>query len=160
MSVLPANLLSKRFLEEWAGLEGGCVIKATITVEQKNKSDLGSQETRYFISSLAFEAQNIADKALTTIRQHWTIENKLHWQLDVSFNQNRIQATNENYLTNRVTLNKIALNTLKTAQKVFCTQNQSFSVKTLQRLCSTPSGALETLAMVMDLRHLLHEVKE
>ena len=160
VSVLPANLLSKRFLEEWAGLEGGCVIKATITVEQKNKSDLGSQETRYFISSLAFEAQKIADKALTTIRQHWTIENKLHWQLDVSFNQDRIQATNENYLTNRVTLNKIALNTLKTAQKVFRTQNQSFSVKTLQRLCSTPSGALETLAMVMDLRHLLHEVKE
>ncbi|EJW93373.1 hypothetical protein EVA_18520 [gut metagenome] len=59
-----------------------------------------------------------------------------------------------------MTLNKIALNTLKTAQKVFRTQNQSFSVKTLQRLCSTPSGALETLAMVMDLRHLLHEVKE
>ena len=48
-----------------------------------------------------------------------SIENNLHWQLDFSSNQDRIQCSDSNYLLNRVTPNKIALNTHKAAQKIF-----------------------------------------
>ena len=44
------------------------------------------------------------------IRQHWTIENKGHWALDMAFNQDRLQCTNAQYLAGRTLLNKIALN--------------------------------------------------
>ncbi|GAL91744.1 mobile element protein [Microcystis aeruginosa NIES-44] len=40
-------------------------------------------EIRFFISSLAADAQKQAE----VIRRHWSIENSLHWVLDVTFNQ-------------------------------------------------------------------------
>ena len=41
------------------------------------------EETRYYISSLGLQPERIARAA----RAHWDIENKLHWQLDVSFRE-------------------------------------------------------------------------
>ena len=93
------------------------------------------------------------------VRRHWHVENSCHWHLDCQFDQDRIQCTNENYLTNRVALNKIGLNALKTAQRVFETRNQKYSIKTLQTLCSSPAGALETLAMGMDIHNIVNESK-
>jgi len=40
-------------------------------------------EKRYFISSLSLDAKAIAE----AIRTHWSVENNLHWQLDVSFRE-------------------------------------------------------------------------
>ncbi len=40
-------------------------------------------ETRYFITSLSHEAQQLSQ----SIRGHWSIENQLHWVLDVEFNE-------------------------------------------------------------------------
>jgi len=42
-----------------------------------------SQERRYYISSLAPEAAKIA----CAVRAHWSIENQLHWTLDVTFGE-------------------------------------------------------------------------
>ena len=52
---------------------------------------------------------SVAQKLYSIIRSHWAVENKLHWVLDVNFNQDRMQATDENYITNRAALNKLAL---------------------------------------------------
>ena len=48
----------------------------------------------------------------TALRQHWSIENNLHWTLDVQFRQDRIQCKNGTVLYARAWLNKAALNLL------------------------------------------------
>lgn len=52
-----------------------------------------------------YAAQRIGE----VVRSHWAIENRLHWALDVHFDQNRMQATNTDYISKRVALNKLAL---------------------------------------------------
>jgi predicted transposase YbfD/YdcC len=42
-----------------------------------------SYETRYYLSDLTLGA----DEFNKLIRNHWSIENKLHWKLDVVFNE-------------------------------------------------------------------------
>ena len=67
-------------------------------------------EKRY---SIASHADKSAEFMATARRSHWHVENKLHWQLDVSFNedQNRLRS---GYVAENITLmNKIALNLLK-----------------------------------------------
>jgi predicted transposase YbfD/YdcC len=46
-------------------------------------------ETRFSISSMDLKVKAFAD----AVRSHWSIENHLHWQLDVSFDEdgNRVQ---------------------------------------------------------------------
>ncbi|WP_152001204.1 ISAs1 family transposase, partial [Imperialibacter sp. EC-SDR9] len=66
--------------QDWPG------IKSLIKVEaQRYMKDSGKTEAsiRYYISSLTQSAQQIN----TAIRDHWAIENKLHWVLDVVFNE-------------------------------------------------------------------------
>ncbi len=41
------------------------------------------QQTRYFISSLLADAEHQGQ----IIRGHWGIENRLHWQLDVTYRE-------------------------------------------------------------------------
>lgn len=56
------------------------------------------------ITSLKPDAENI----LATTRKHWSIENYLHWQLDVSFNEDN-QRKKKNAAQNMSLINKFAL---------------------------------------------------
>ena len=51
--------------------------------EFKNSDKPTEKATRYYISSLKAQAKDF-QKA---IRSHWSIENKLHWSLDVAFSE-------------------------------------------------------------------------
>lgn len=53
-----------------------------------------------------------SDRIISTIRSHWSIENNLHWQLDVSFNEDN-QKKKKNAAQNFSLLNKIAITQLK-----------------------------------------------
>jgi hypothetical protein len=57
---------------------------------------------------LGLEPQRIAE----AIRAHWAIENNLHWQLDVSFNEDAGRKTG-NAAQNVSLMNKIALMVIK-----------------------------------------------
>ncbi|HVJ05867.1 MAG TPA: transposase, partial [Candidatus Saccharimonadales bacterium] len=50
------------------------------------------------------------------IRQHWSIENKLHWALDVSFGEDLDRKRAGNAAQNFSLLNRLALNLLKQDQ--------------------------------------------
>ena len=63
---------------------------------------------RFYITSLGLEPQRIAE----AIRAHWAIENNLHWQLDVSFNEDAGRKTG-NAAQNVSLMNKIALMVIK-----------------------------------------------
>lgn len=63
---------------------------------------------RFYITSLGLDPQKIAE----SIRAHWSIENNLHWQLDVSFAEDAGRKTG-NAAQNVSLMNKIALMIIK-----------------------------------------------
>ena len=65
-------------------------------------------ETNYHISTLT-EATSIA----YGLRKYWGIENKVHWILDVAFNEDLSRKRKGNAAQNYSNLNRIALNLLK-----------------------------------------------
>lgn len=50
-----------------------------------------------------------ADQMLKSIKQHWSIENNLHWRLDVTFNEDRCRTKFKNCAENMNISRKIAL---------------------------------------------------
>lgn len=77
--------------------------------EFKNSDKPTEKAVRYYISSLRATAKDF-QKA---IRSHWSIENKLHWTLDVAFSEDASRKRTKNASQNFSILNKIALNLLK-----------------------------------------------
>lgn len=65
------------------------------------------------VSSIRWDNEHADVILATALRQHWSIENNLHWTLDVAFRQDRIQCKNGQYLYARAWLNKAALNLLQ-----------------------------------------------
>lgn len=65
---------------QWKNLKSISVIE--MLTEKNGKTSINR---RYFISSLAADAKNI----LRIIRSHWSIENQLHWHLDVTFDEDK-----------------------------------------------------------------------
>ena len=59
-----------------------------------------TSDYRIYISSLIRSATAF----VTMIRQHWDIENKLHWSLDVTFNEDRCRIRKDHAAENMVAL--------------------------------------------------------
>jgi predicted transposase YbfD/YdcC len=68
--------------------------------------------TRYFLLSQPMSAGAL----LQSVRTHWTIENQLHWVLDVAFDEDRARNRKDNGPQNIALLRKIALNLLRSHQ--------------------------------------------
>lgn len=91
--------------EEWKGLR---VVGMVVRERQVGKAE-PTMEASYFISNTVQSAQTFA-KAL---RNHWRIENNLHWQLDVTFAEDANRFTKRNGVQNLALLRKLALMMLK-----------------------------------------------
>ena len=61
--------------------------------------------THYYASSLAPRVRQLAG----VIREHWGVENGLHWSLDVQFREDDCTIHNENGASNLATLRRMAL---------------------------------------------------
>jgi predicted transposase YbfD/YdcC len=91
--------------DHWAGLATIALVESERTIDDKT-----TKEQRYYISSLAgVNAKRMAH----VIRQHWGIENGLHWVLDMAFDEDRCRVRLDNAARNMGLLRKIALNLLK-----------------------------------------------
>ena len=93
-------------VEKWKGLKSICAVELESEDLTTGKR---SVETRYFISSLESNAQEL----LKAVRGHWGVENSLHWNLDISFREDECRIRKENGAENFATLRRIALNLLK-----------------------------------------------
>ena len=67
-----------------------------------------SREVRYYISSLSPDAQRLAE----SIRSHWTIENPLHWVLDIAFREDECRIRTGHAPENFAILRHLALSAL------------------------------------------------
>ena len=72
------SLLDKR--DDWKGIKSIVRISSTRIIKKTQKE---STENRYYITSLEADAEKINN----AIRSHWSIENNLHWNLDVVFKE-------------------------------------------------------------------------
>ena len=68
-----------------------------------------SRERRYYISSLPADAKQLGQ----AIRGHWSVENSLHWVLDIAFREDQSRIRKDHAPENVATLRHIALNLLK-----------------------------------------------
>lgn len=87
-------------------------LKSIICVKSERiikKTGESTVEYRYYITSL----ENIdPEKISSYIRQHWSIENNLHWQLDVTFQEDQSKKV-KNAARNFSAITKMALSVLK-----------------------------------------------
>lgn len=91
---------------DWPALQSLVRIEAERYHKATGKTE---RETRYYISSLRPEAARLN----SAIRQHWGIENKLHWTLDVAFREDASRKRAGNAAQNFSRITRIALNLLK-----------------------------------------------
>ena len=85
-------------------------LKAAIKVVGHRETAEGStSQPRYYISSLAAPAGQL----LAAIRGHWSIENSLHWTLDVTFREDQCRVRKDHGPQNLATLRQISHNLLK-----------------------------------------------
>ena len=93
-------------LSEWPGLQSVVGIETIRTVKGESET---TAEIRYFLSSREAKDEVLEDAA----RQHWSIENSLHWVLDVTFNEDQSRVRDETAALGWAVLRKMALNLLK-----------------------------------------------
>jgi hypothetical protein len=65
------------------------------------------------------------------VREHWHIENSLHWRLDIDFGQDWMQVKSREYARNRILLNKLALNILTMLQPEYSKKSEKISMRRL-----------------------------
>lgn len=91
---------------QWKDLR---TIIAVTSIRTDKKSTKSSTETRYYISSLPPDPEPL----LQSIRSHGSIENTLHWSLDVVFGEDASRLRQGNAAANMAVIRKIAFNALK-----------------------------------------------
>ena len=126
--------------ENWKTIQSIIKIDSTREVTERCKTKT-TQETRYYISSLKNPTPKVA---LRAIREHWGVENSLHWILDMSFNEDYSRIRKENAPQVMAMLRHMALNILqqgKLRQKNLKRQ----SIKGLRKICSWDDDTLSGL---------------
>lgn len=91
-------------------------LKSLICITSKRTlNNIQSIEQRFYISSLDPKEP---DKILKSIRDHWQVENNLHWCLDVIFREDECRIRDENAALNMSWMRKMALAFLKNTQSM------------------------------------------
>jgi predicted transposase YbfD/YdcC len=100
----PEYLNLIRNVQNWTGLQSIAMVVCTRIMGEKQ-----TKHVRFYISSLPSHAKQI----LKAVRKHWSIENDLHWVLDVALNEDHSRVRKDHAPENLAVLRHIALNLLK-----------------------------------------------
>src|SRR5262249_8987160 len=119
-------------LAKWPGLQSVIVVE---TIRAAYAGAAVTSDYRIYISSLVRSATTF----VTMIRQHWDIENKLHWSLDVTFNEDRCRIRKEHAPENVVSLRHVAVNLLRQEK------SHQISLRQKRLLCSLDEYYLLTV---------------
>ena len=114
-------------------------VQSFIRVERKRevvKTGKASHEVSYYVSSIP---KLSAAQASRIVREHWSIENSLHWVLDVAFNEDRATHRAGNCAANFSVVRKWALNLLKMDTSKKC------GIKNRRKIAGWDTGYLRLL---------------
>jgi predicted transposase YbfD/YdcC len=89
---------------DWAALNTLIMVKA----ERRAGKEI-SKQTRFYISSSSRNAKELLD----AIRDHWSIENGLHWVLDIAFREDESRVRIGHAAQNLATIRRLATTLLK-----------------------------------------------
>lgn len=102
----------------WAGLRS----IARVDTERHHAGQI-SHETRYYLTTLAPNARQVAD----AVRAHWGVENRLHWVLDVTFREDESRIRRNHAPANFNTLRQFALNLLRREPSAISVKRKRFT---------------------------------
>jgi len=91
----------------WPGLAAIGMVEA-----ERRRGEERSTQTRYYLLSRALSAKDFG----IAVRSHWSIENQLHWTLDMSFGEDQSRIRQGYAAENFVVLRHLALNLLRQQQ--------------------------------------------
>ncbi|ETS32301.1 hypothetical protein PTE_01609 [Photorhabdus khanii NC19] len=77
--------------------------------ERSVKGQPAHRDSRWYVSSLPLDVERVA----TPIRKHWSVENELHWVLEVIFREDAISLKDPDGAAQMGLFNRIALNVIK-----------------------------------------------
>lgn len=118
--------------KDWAELKSIAMTRNTII-----KNGVETSETRYFISSLALDVNEVA----RAIRGHWMVES-YHWHLDVTFHEDDNHTLEKQAAYNLNIIRKFAVNVLK----IFDAGKKSLSLRMKRFAIGTnPERHLESI---------------
>ena len=118
---------------EWPGLRS-----VGMVVSERIVKGVTTTERRYYLSSLSAQIEIFS----AAVRQHWCIENKLHWVLDVTFNEDRLRMNTKNSAQNLSVIRQSALNLLRMDQTT-----KKMSLKRKQFCAALDHKYLQSLIM-------------
>lgn len=119
--------------QDWTGLKTIVEICSERTILASGQKQT---EKRYYISSLANNAEDMCRK----IREHWNIENQLHWTMDVILREDDCRKRSRNAAQNFGLIRRTALNILKS-------HPEKISVKRKMNKCAMSDDYRESLLM-------------
>ena len=120
--------------KKWRNIKSiGCV-KKTISNIITNKTTV---ETRYYISNLSCNIIEFSN----AIRKEWSIENKLHWHLDLTFKEDNNKTFEKNAQKNLNIIRKFCLSILKLVKDIY-----GLSLKNIRKyLCMDFENEIEKI---------------
>jgi predicted transposase YbfD/YdcC len=119
-------------LEKWPGLQSVIAVETIRTAHQHAPV---TSDYRFYLSSL----ERSADTFAMMVRQHWHIENTLHWSLDVTFNEDHSRIRKDHAAENIASLRRVALNLLRQEP------SRLISLRQKRLLCSLDDSYLLTV---------------
>lgn len=94
---------------DWAGLR--CVV---MVVRVRHLWNQTTRQVQFYLTSLDCDAHKLGQ----AIRLHWSVENGLHWTLDVTFNEDACRVRTGHAPQNLSLLRRIAINALNLEQSL------------------------------------------
>jgi predicted transposase YbfD/YdcC len=91
----------------WPGMKSVVIVESTREISGKTE-----RETRFYITSLVLLANQLA----SLVRDHWTVENSLHWVMDMVFRDDECRLRTDHAPANFTTLKHMALNLIRRAK--------------------------------------------